>query len=36
MSMLSADMNDVINMADRAIMEKIAKTNDHPIKRFSI
>ena len=31
MSILSADMNDVINMADRAIMEKIAKTNDHPV-----
>ena len=31
MSILSADMNDVINMADRAIMEEIAKTDDHPV-----
>ena len=31
MSILSADMNDVINMADRASMEKIAKTDDHPV-----
>ena len=31
MSVLSADMNDVINMADRAIMEEIAKTDDHPV-----
>ena len=31
MTILSADMNDVINMADRAIMEEIAKTDDHPV-----
>ena len=31
MSILSADMNDVINMADRAIMEEITKTDDHPV-----
>ena len=31
MSILSTDMNDVINMADRAIMEEIAKTDDHPV-----
>ena len=31
MSILSADMNDVINMSDRAIMEEIAKTDDHPV-----
>ena len=30
MTILSADMDDVINMADRAIMEEIAKTDDHP------
>ena len=31
MSILSADMNTVINMADRAIMEEIAKTDGHPV-----
>ena len=31
MTILSADMSDVINMADRAIMEEIAKTDDHPV-----
>ena len=31
MSILSADMNDVINMSDRAFMEEIAKTDDHPV-----
>ena len=31
MTILSADMNDVINMADRAIMKEIALTDDHPV-----
>ena len=31
MSILTKDMSDTINMADRAIMEEIAKTDDHPV-----
>ena len=31
MTILSADMNDVINKVDRAMMEEIAKTDDHPV-----
>ena len=36
MTISSADMNDVINMADRAIMEEIAKTDDHPVLMLSL
>ena len=31
MSVLTNNMSDTINMADRAIMEEIAKTDDHPV-----
>ena len=31
MSVLTNNMSDTINMSDRAIMEEIAKTDDHPV-----
>ena len=31
MSVLTNNMSDTINISDRAIMEEIAKTDDHPV-----
>ena len=31
MSVLTNNMSDIINISDRAIMEEIAKTDDHPV-----
>ena len=31
MSVLTNNMSDIINIPDRAIMEEIAKTDDHPV-----